>query len=39
VYGFIANILYYRIDTPLKRFLEACPGLVRLTDAVHSRLA
>ena len=39
VYGFIANILYYRIDTPLKGFLETCPGLVRLTDAVHSRVA
>jgi glutathione S-transferase len=39
VYGFVANILYYEIDTPLQRFADASPGLVRLTDAVHSRVA
>jgi glutathione S-transferase len=38
-YGFVANILYYAIDTPLKRFVESHAALVRHTDAVHSRMA
>jgi glutathione S-transferase len=28
IYGFIANIHFYAIDTPLKRFVEAQPNLV-----------
>ena len=39
VYGFVANILYYGIDTPLKRFVESRVALVRHADAVHSRIA
>src|SRR6266581_4871218 len=38
-YGFVANILYYAIDTPLKRFVESHAALVRHTDAVRSRMA
>jgi glutathione S-transferase len=37
-YGFLANILYFDIDTPLKRFVESRAQLVRHTDAVHSRM-
>jgi len=39
VYGFLANILYYPIDTPLKRFVVARPALVRHTDDVHARVS
>jgi glutathione S-transferase len=39
VYGFVANILYYEIDTPLKRFVESREALVRHAGAVHSRMA
>ena len=36
VYGFVANILYFKIDTPLKAFVETQPSLLRQTEAVHS---
>ncbi|HXZ08765.1 MAG TPA: glutathione S-transferase C-terminal domain-containing protein, partial [Paraburkholderia sp.] len=29
VYGFIANIYFYDIDTPLRQYVVARPGLVR----------
>jgi len=38
-YGFVANILYYEIDTPLKRFVQSRAELVRHCDAMHARMA
>ena len=35
IYGFIANIHFYAIDTPLKRFVETQPNLVRHCFALH----
>jgi hypothetical protein len=35
VYGFIANIFFYDIDTPLKRFVASQPNLVRHCTAIH----
>ena len=35
IYGFIANIYFYDIDTPLKRFVVAQPNLVRHCTAIH----
>jgi glutathione S-transferase len=35
IYGFIANIYFYAIDTPLKRFVAAQPNLVRHCCALH----
>jgi glutathione S-transferase len=35
IYGFIANIHFYAIDTPLKRFVAAQPNLVRHCVALH----
>ena len=35
IYGFIANILFYDIDTPLKAFLVAQPNLVRHCTTIH----
>jgi glutathione S-transferase len=39
LYGFMANILYFDIDTPLKRFVESHPALRRHTDAIHALVA
>ena len=39
IYGFIANILYYDIDTPLKRCVEAHPQLVRHCRAIHASIS
>jgi len=36
IYGFVANILYYPIDTPLRQFLLAQPQMVRHCDAIHA---
>jgi hypothetical protein len=36
VYGFIANIYFYEIDTPLKRFVSSQPNIVRHTNAIHA---
>ena len=36
VYGFLANIYYFAIDTPLKRFVASHQSLVRHTDAIHA---
>jgi glutathione S-transferase len=38
IYGFIANIHFYPIDTPLKRFVEAQPNLVRHCTAIHGAI-
>jgi glutathione S-transferase len=39
VYGFVANVLYFRIETPLKRFVASHAKLVSHCDAIHSRIA
>ncbi len=38
IYGFIANILFYPIDTPLKRFVVSHPNLVRHCTEVHNTI-
>jgi len=35
IYGFLANIYFYDIDTPLKRFVASQPNLVRHCSAIH----
>ncbi len=35
IYGFLANIWFYDIDTPLKQFLAAHQNLVRHCTAIH----
>ena len=35
IYGFIANIYFYDIETPLKQFVAAQPNLVRHCTAIH----
>jgi len=35
IYGFVANIFFYDIDTPLKRFVVAHDHLVRHCRAIH----
>ena len=35
IYGFVANIFFYDIDTPLKRFVVAHDHLARHCRAVH----
>ncbi len=36
IYGFVANIYFYAIDTPLKRFVSSHANLVRHCDALHA---
>ncbi|HKA40900.1 MAG TPA: glutathione S-transferase C-terminal domain-containing protein, partial [Burkholderiales bacterium] len=36
IYGFIANIHFYDIDTPLKRFVTAHGNIVRHCNAIHA---
>ncbi len=36
IYGFIANIHFYDIETPLKRFVSARQNLVRHCTAIHA---
>ena len=36
IYGFIANILFYDIATPLKQFVAAHGNLVRHCRAIHA---
>jgi glutathione S-transferase len=38
IYGFIANIHFYEIDTPLRRFVAAHPNLVRHCAAIHDAI-
>jgi glutathione S-transferase len=35
IYGFIANIYFYDIDTPLKQFVVSRPNMVRHCTAIH----
>ncbi len=35
LYGFIANIYFYDIDTPLKQFVVAHDNIVRHCRAIH----
>ena len=39
IYGFIANILFYDIETPLKQFVAAHGNLVRHCRAIHEDVA
>src|SRR5262249_6965948 len=39
IYGFIANIFFYDIDTPLKRFVVAHDHLVRHCRAIHEAVS
>jgi glutathione S-transferase len=39
IYGFIANIYFYDIDTPLKQFVVARSNLVRHCRAIHERVS
>jgi glutathione S-transferase len=39
IYGFIANIHYYPIATPLKTFVSAHPNLVRHCEAIHAMVS
>ena len=39
IYGFVANIYFYEIDTPLKDFVMSRPELVRHCRAIHERIA
>ena len=36
IYGFIANIYFYDIPTPLKQFVSSQPNLVRHCEAIHA---
>jgi hypothetical protein len=36
IYGFIANIHFYDIDTPLKQFVSAHPNLVTHCESIHA---
>jgi len=36
IYGFIANIHFYDIDTPLKQFVSSHANLVRHCEAIHA---
>ena len=38
IYGFIANIYFLDIDTPLKEFVVAHPNLVRHCTEIHAAL-
>jgi len=39
IYGFIANIHFYPIETPLKVFVSAHPNLVRHCEAIHAKVS
>ena len=39
IYGFIANIYFYEIDTPLKQYVAAQQNLVRHCRAIHEAIA
>jgi glutathione S-transferase len=38
IYGFVANIHFYDIDTPLKRLVASRQNLVRHCSAIHERV-
>jgi glutathione S-transferase len=39
IYGFIANIYFYDIDTPLKKFVTAHDNIVRHCRAIHAAVS
>ena len=39
IYGFIANIYFYPIDTPLKQFVAAHETIARHCEAIHAAVA
>ncbi|MGJ4943282.1 glutathione S-transferase C-terminal domain-containing protein [Bradyrhizobium sp. HKCCYLS1011] len=39
IYGFIANIHFYPIETPLQAFVSAHPNLVRHCEAIHAMVS
>ncbi|GJE44405.1 glutathione S-transferase C-terminal domain-containing protein [Methylobacterium soli] len=39
IYGFIANIVFFPIETPLKRFVASQDNLVRHCKAIHASVA
>ena len=39
IYGFVANIYFYDIDTPLKEFVVSHDGLVRHCRAIHAAVS
>lgn len=39
IYGFLANIHFYPIATPLRAFVAAHANLMRHTEAIHARVA
>jgi glutathione S-transferase len=38
IYGFIANIHFYEIDTPLKQFVTSHPNVIRHCTAIHAAI-
>jgi len=38
IYGFVANIYFYEIDTPLKQYVVSRPALVQHCKAIHDRI-
>jgi hypothetical protein len=38
VYGFVANIYFYKIDTPLRKFFASHTNLIRHCNAVHTHV-
>jgi glutathione S-transferase len=39
LYGFVANIYFYEIDTPLRQFVVSHPDLVRHCNAIHKAVS
>jgi glutathione S-transferase len=39
IYGFIANIYYFRIETPLRHFVCEHPNLVQHCEAIHAAVS
>jgi hypothetical protein len=39
IYGFIANIHYYELETPLRAFVASQPNLLRHCKAIHALTA
>ena len=39
IYGFVANIYYYDIDTPLRRFVAAQRNLIGHCEAIHAAIS
>jgi glutathione S-transferase len=38
IYGFVANIYFYEINTPLKQYVLSRPALVHHCEAIHDRI-